>query len=510
MNMKNNLTAISLPALMVVLSGCAVAPAPFSQTEMHAIVDQDRSAITSRLPEFQGELTLEEAIARALKYNLEHRTRMLEQGYAAGVLDASKFDMLPRLMANAGYSWRDKDLTRDAVDSVTGQPSLSNPYISSDRRHTTEDLTFSWSLLDFGASYYTAKQNADRVLIASEHRRKAMHLLIQNVRTEFWRVVAAEKLQAQVKNTIAEAESALDESRQIEAERIKSPMEALRYQRALLENLRLLENVDRELSAARISLASLVGLMPGTPIHVVEPEGALVEPQMLGMPIEHMEELALTNNADLREQFYNARIAAVETRKTLLKLFPGISFEYGAKHDNDSYLVHQSWREAGVSVGFNLFSLLSAPAQMNAAEKGKALAEARRMALQMAVLTQVHLARREYEDALQQYRRANMIWDVDNRLAELTSSREVSKLASQQERVSAQVTAILSQLRRYHALAKAHEAASKIEASLGLEPAIGSLDDVDLPDLAQRIGDYLRQEGEAGGIAQPAEAANAS
>ena len=117
-----------------------------------------------------GPLALEEAIARALKYNLEGRVRSMEQALALNQFDASQYDMLPKLVAAAGYRERDSDLITRSKDSVTGQPSLAHPFISTDRSAVTTELGFTWSLLDFGLSYYNAKQNADRVLIASERR----------------------------------------------------------------------------------------------------------------------------------------------------------------------------------------------------------------------------------------------------------------------------------------------------------------------------------------------------
>jgi len=478
-------------SMIFVLGGCAINPHPVSKKQLATVVQRDRDTAQAGMPALTAPLSLDEAIARALKYNLDHRTRMMEQALAIGQLDASRFDMLPRLLADAGYHYRDEEDIRRATDSVTGAPSLANPYISSERRHVTSDVTFSWSVLDFGASYYAAKQQADRVLIASERRRKSMHNLIQNVRSAYWRAIAAEKLQTDVKATIKEAEAALANSQRVESERVKAPVEALRYQRALLENLRLLENVDRALASARIELAGFIGLSPGTQYTLVEPTGDQSKLAPLDIPVEKLEETALSNNPDLREQFYNARIAANETRRALLKLLPGLSFDYGYNQDSDNYLVNHSWHEASVRASFNLFNLLSAPAQMRAAKADKRLAEGRRMALQMAVLTQVHLARQQYGDALHQYERADEIAQVDTRLLELTRSREASQMDSQLDRVSTTVSAILSQLRRYEAMAKAQEAAGRVQATLGLEPNIGSVDDTALPELTHTVHDML-------------------
>lgn len=485
---NTRLTVLALSGCFF-LTGCAVTPKPYTQAELTQINQADRTALRSGVPDIANAVSLEEAIARALKYNLEHRTRMLEQALAAGQMDASRYDMLPRLLANAGYNWRDTDNTRYPTDAAIGD--LSRVNVSSEKTHSTWDLGLTWNLLDFGASYYTAQQNGDRLLIAQERRRKAMHSLIQNVRTAFWRAIAAEKLGSQIRSSIADAEAALTDSRKVSGERIKSPGEALRYQRNLLENLRLLENVERELASARIELAGLMGATPGSRITLVEPGDA--QPLPLDLGIERMEELALAQNADLREQFYNARIAARDTRKALLKMLPGISFDYGYRHDDDKYLVNQQWQDAGLRVSFNLFNLLSGPSQMKAAEINEKVAESRRMALQMNLLTQVHLARHQYDDALRQYQRADAIYDVDTRLAQLAVSQEQSQTASRLDRISANVTSILSTVRRYQAMAKVHEAASRVQATLGLEPEIGSLDDTDLPTLQKQIDRSLKQ-----------------
>jgi outer membrane protein TolC len=478
--------------LLILLSmgGCAVTPKPFAMDELARINQADREAARAGIPPIAGPLSLEEAIARALKYNLDHRVKVFEQSLSIGQMEAGRYDMLPRLLAEAGYAWRDKENTRLSLNPVT--ETLSDiGYISSAKTHTTYDIGLHWNILDFGVGYYNAKENADRVLIALERRRRAMHSLIQNVRTAFWRAAAADKLGAQVRATIQEAEAALDNSRKVSDERVKSPNEALRYQRTLLENLRLLESVERELASARIELASLIGADPGSHIKLAEPLDA--KPMQLDLAVDKMEEIALTHNADLREQHYNARIAAIETRRALVKLLPGLSFDYVYRHDDDKYLVNQRWQDAGLQVSYNLFNLLSGPSRMKAAEMGKQVAETKRMALQMTVLTQVHIARYQYDDALHQYERADSIYDVDNRLAKLSLSQEKSQMASNLERISASTTSILSSVRLYHAMAKVQEAASRLQATLGLEPEIGSLDDADLPTLEKQIEQSLKR-----------------
>ena len=140
-------------------------------------------------------------------------------------------------------------------------------------------------------------------------------------------------------------------------------------------------------------------------------------PQWLEQPVEDLEARALMLNPDLRESLYNARIAQEETKRVLLRMFPGLSFNYSLNKSNDSYLINDHWREAGVQVSFNLLSLLSAPQQWKLAWDGVSLADQKRLATQMAVLAQLHIARLQFGNAMNQYQRADEIAGVDQRIA---------------------------------------------------------------------------------------------
>lgn len=476
----------------LLLSGCAVTPNPIKREDLRQIVREDMRSARQNMIAASEPITMYEAIARAFKYNLEHRSRLWEQTLAMGQLDASRFDMLPRMLADLGYNSRDRDSGTWSPDAA-GNPGNTRAPVSSDRTHSTIDLGLSWSVLDFGLSYYGAQQNADRVLIAAERRRKVLHTLIQNVRTSFWRAASAEKLAREVIETINLAEQALADSRKLSASRGKAPVDALRYQRILLENLRTLETIEREMAAARIELAHLLNLPPNSDFKLAEPTGAMAQPYPLKLPIERMEEMALEHNADLRENAYNARIAATETRKALLKLFPNLSFSATNKYDTNSFLVSNSWNEAALRMSWNVMNLISGPSQMDAAKTAVKVAESRRMTMQMAVLTQLHLGVRQYDTAVRLYERSDAIWSVDDGLLEFSRHGAAAETQGQQSLIAARTAAILSLVRRYQALASVHEAASKLEATLGIDPQIGSLDDISLPDLTRIIEKSLGQ-----------------
>lgn len=492
-NKRFNRTTFKLlaPAVAVLaLTACSsIQPTPFEAPDLKTINQADGQTIRKDVEPITGPLSLDEAMARALKYNLERRTKMMEEALALNQLDVSKFDMLPKLMLQAGYN--DRNNPRATHSSpFTPTPGPMDPLTSSvsqASQHNTTDLGFTWSLLDVGLGYYGSQQAADRVLIALERRRKAMHLLMQDVRTTYWRAVSAQKLQKKVVDTIAMGEAALNDARKAEGERVRNPLDSLRYQRQLLENLRLLESITQELSSAQVELASLINAPLGQDIALADTDGTLADDEVLKLPLIKLEEATLANNADLREQHYNVRVATIEVRRTMARLFPNLSLNYSLKYDTDQYLVHNRWNEAGLQLSFNLFNLLTGADQKKLAEAGVTLAEQRRVAMHMAVVTQMHLARLQLVSTRAQFARADAIYKTDERISDIVRNRENAQAGSALDRVANETTAILSLLRRYQALAQVQAAENKLMASLGLEPRIGSTGELSLKELTQQL-----------------------
>jgi outer membrane protein TolC len=485
---------LAVSAAVSVLAACStVAPSPLAQKDLSEVNQADRNAMRKDVEPLTGPLTLDEALARALKYNLDRRARLMEEAIAFQQLDVTKLDMLPKLVAQAGYNHRNRERATfsqsyNPVDPFgpIGSKSTSASF-SQETTHNTVDLGLTWSLLDFGLGKASAQQAADRVLISGEKRRKAMHVLMQDVRTAYWRAASAQKLRSEVGATLKMAEEALVDARKAEAERLRNPLDSLRYQRQLLENLRLLEAIDQELSTAQVELASLINAPVGQAIAIAENGIALADDTAIKLPMARLEEVALENNADLREQHYNGRIAAEEVRKTMTRLFPNLSFSYGVKYDSDNYLVHNNWNEAGLQLSFNLVNLFTGSTQIKLAEAGVSLADQRRMATQMAVITQVHLARLQLANARSQFSRADAIYTTDQKIAEQVRTRQSVQAQSQLDRVANETTAILSLLRRYQALSQVHMAENRLMANLGLEPKIGSTGDLTLAELTQQV-----------------------
>lgn len=482
-----------IAASCAVLSACAIKPVPLGTAEQKLQLAIDREMARKDVEVLSEPLTLDQAIARAIKYNLDHRVRMMEQAVAIGQLDLSRFDMWPQIMASAGYSTRNNPLITEATNSVTGQPSLSDPFISSAQSYWSMSLGLSWNLLDFGAGYFNAKQNANRVLIAGERRRRAMHLLMVDVQNAYWRAASAQALKADIEKTVRLAEEALNNSNKAEQSEVRQPIDAVRYQKNVLENLRNIDIIQSELGSAQIELANLINLPPSTEIKFAPPPFDGIKTGVTALPMEMLEEVALINNADLRESFYNVRIVASETRKAMLRMLPGINLNWGPNYTTNSYIINQNWNAGAVSIGWNMLNTLMVPTIKKQGDAEQDLAVQRRMAMQMTVLGQVHLARLQYENAARVLERSTALANADKKIEKFTVDGASTGTQSQAEMVAAKSVSIISEMRRYQAIAQLYAANGRLQASLGFEPNLTDIQKTSLADLTKQVGEAMTQ-----------------
>src|SRR3954468_5066999 len=139
------------------LGGSPFVPHPLTDAERAAEGNQDLVDVFSTQEPLTHALTLEEAFARAMAYNLDERVKLMERQIAARDFEIGKLDMLPKVIANAGRSVRDNELASSSVSVRTRQQSLE-PSTSTDKDLRFADLTTSWNILDFWVSYFNSKQ----------------------------------------------------------------------------------------------------------------------------------------------------------------------------------------------------------------------------------------------------------------------------------------------------------------------------------------------------------------
>jgi outer membrane protein TolC len=449
-----------------------------------ATLAEDQQAMFGGQQAVQGPISLEEVMARALKYNLDSRVKLMEEAVAQRQLDLSNFDLLPKLVADAGYSRRSNILGSSSRSVQTGQQSLE-PSTSTDSNVRNADLNLSWNILDFGVSYFGAKQQADRVLALQERRRKVVQLLMQQSREAFWQAAGAQRLQDRIDPLLTRARQALDDSRKIENGNLKAPLEALAYQRELLELILQFENLRDQLSQAKPKLAALMNLEPGKPYELAIPE--MMEELPINIAPDRMEETALLNRPELVEARYNERIGLNETHRAMAKLFPGVELSFGQYYDSNSYLVNNTWNNAGIRVSWNLLNLLNAGHIKAAAKAQFEVAREQRLAANIAVLTQVHVAWVDFASRKQQFKLVRELSGVEQRMLEHTRNAAAMNAQGQLVEIRAATSALMSELRLYQSYSAYQGAYGQMLATLGIDPVPNAQNNDSLNKLVETI-----------------------
>lgn len=180
-------------------AGCAVHPQPFSEIEVTVHADSNKEEVDAGQEQVGRAISLHEAMARALKYNLDFRVEAMQQSLRVAELDLSHWSFLPNSVANSGFAGRDNYHASNSREVLPGDvlsptPGVLRNSTSQEKKLNTSDIGFSWNVLDFGLSYIRARQAADKVLIAEELKRKVIQRVIEDVRTAYWRAVSAERL----------------------------------------------------------------------------------------------------------------------------------------------------------------------------------------------------------------------------------------------------------------------------------------------------------------------------
>jgi outer membrane protein TolC len=475
-------------ALLATLAAaaCGTPPQPIETTALAAIAEDRMARVTAGQEPVSGSIDVFEAIARALKYNLDQRVELMQEAVKLGELTLATQQGLPAIVASSGYAGRDNTLASSSQSVLTGRQSLE-PSTSTSRENVLGDLALSWNILDFGLSYVRSRQAADQLLIQQEARRKALNRIVEDVRTAYWRTAASERLLSRLGALEGRTRKAIADARALATERSTPPVAALSYERELLEIRREAQRIEGELRVSRGQLAALMNLPPDAPFRLkAAPTPANI--RLLDIPPRKLVGLALVNRPEMRELAYRARINERELDAALLELLPGLNAVIGANTDSNRFLFHSSWVGWGVKASWNLMKIAQYPAKKELIDAQGRLIDQRSLALAMAVMTQVHVSRARFVHARKELDTARRIRDLQRRLLQHVAAAAATDRTGEQALIREEMNLIVAEVRHDLAYANMQNAVATIYASLGLDvvPAF-DLDRVAVSELARAL-----------------------
>jgi outer membrane protein TolC len=478
------LTGATMLSAML-LAACAVKPEPISQAEHLKRAQDDYKTLYSTYVPLTAPLTLPDAIARALKYNYDAQLAKTEETLQDRQLDLAVAQMLPRLAANAGYSWRNNDNAAESVNEFTRTPDLDYSF-SEEPTHATASLELSWNLLDVGVSYFQAKQQGYRTYVAVERRRKVIDGLVKSTQEAYWKAVAADRLMPRLNPLLVDAQHMLDNAREASRENLVPPLQGLDFQQNMLSVVGQLEHMRTDLNTARVQLASLINVPSDTPIQFAPMDLDMAAPTSRIDP-QKLEALGLAMRPELREEAYQEKIDQQDVYKEIVKMLPGVGILGSLNYDSNRYLYNPNWAQLGVNATFNLVNLIEGPKAIAAAKTSVEVSYQRRLALSVAVLTQVNLSYQDYLASAQDLDIAKQIDEVEQKIRVASANASRAQEESEADRVRRELASMVSEFTYDRAIAQVHTALTNLYTSVGVDLVPPNAETDDLPTLSRRV-----------------------
>lgn len=460
------LTALVL--LPMLLAACSsIRPEPLTITQISEYAQEKAVESVADQEPVAAPIGLYEAMARALKYNLDFRVEVAAKVLKARQLDVASHKGLPDLVSSLDYAGRNNFSGGRSRSLLSGVESLE-PSTSSDRNVLNADLKFSWNILDFGLSYARAKQAADEVLVAEELKRKIVNKIIEDVRTAYWRALGAQRIVTRLTALQRRVAGALADSERLLNSGETEPLTELTYQRELAQIELELKKLNAELRISKAQLAALINLPPNTEFTLANVRQPHNELKLKG-DLPEMILTAFENRPEIRESIYKSRINKREADVALLELLPGLQVFAGPNWNTNEFLFNNNWVGWGAKASWNLMKAFTYPAQKRQLEAQTKLLNQQALALSMAVMTQVHVSRLRHYHAHDAYHSTRKINRIQRRILRQLKLSERAGATSEQTLIREEMNTIVSDVRLDIAYATLQGAYASAQSAMGLD-----------------------------------------
>jgi multidrug efflux system outer membrane protein len=389
-----NLKLLPIALLTLFVTGCSITPKAIeNEAQLNNTYKGLHEVLSAQQP-INHKITLSEAIARTLKYNLDHRVQQAQLMLESGNLKAAYMEMLPALNLGVDYSFGNNELIQNLVNA-NGQTTPGEQSFTP-REILSQSYGLEWSLLDLGLSFTRAQQQANRVMIAEEERRKIVQQLVQEVVTTYWKAWTAQTMLSEVLRFKEKAELALKRSKEAESKKINTPQIELDYQQVLIKAIRKINQLNAQIMDASANLKRLMNVSSNSQFELTDPGVPLAGLPTIAPQFEKMDTLALIYRPELRQASYQTEIARKGIQAAIINMLPGVDFNFGYNVTNNEFMKNQYWWGGNIGASLNLIqTVLAGPYAINLANQTHSFEQLRQIASTVTVLTQVRIVMRQ-------------------------------------------------------------------------------------------------------------------
>ncbi len=337
-------------------------------------------------------LTLNKAIAIALRDSPLLQARKLELTGAIEGEKASKGELFPRLDAYAGYQ-----RTSDPVVVVPIKGFNAAPPVFS-RDHYQTGLTFSFLLYEGGRNWTRITSSKLAKTIAGKNLKFSQQEIVANVTNTFKQILSLKELEmAQQRALAALKKSRSDTKKRFETGRA-APVELMKIDTQVAQEEHDLIHTREAGIRTLQALTALLGKTPAV-LPTVVGELSTAVPELPETTEAHLEEM-IKKRPDIQKLFQEVKLAATNVKLEKGYNLPDITLlgDYGQRAGSGLNENEEVWT-AGVNVSFNLFNGGVTSARIRKAEAGLFAARKRLQQQRLTAMTEIQQARSQIKEA---------------------------------------------------------------------------------------------------------------
>lgn len=421
------------------------------------------------------ELSLHDAIQRAMSKNLDVKVAELEALIATDNVNLAYLEALPSVKAGANFTHRDDDAASSSRSVLTGTQSLE-PSTSADQSRRLADLEASWNVTDAVVAYINGRSAGDKEKITVERLRKIRHTIERDVTEAYWRAHEAQRKLASIKSVGDSAENILQRLKDADDQKLFNNSEMSSLHAQISSRYDRILSLKDEAQSAEIELKTLVNIPLNYTVNFLYDLSDLDSKNDF-KNIDKMIGVALKSRPEMREQYLNKNIAARQMTQEILGTFPGLNLIYTLNYDSNSFLSSPNWQNASAALGQSLNAFLSLSSRIDIAKTNYELEEKRRLALAAAIVAQIHINKIKILIAEERVALAEEKWRRADKNKMLVDRQYALGSQSRYRKVLSDMDAIEAESSKDKAFMDLYKARADMRYTLG----ISSYDVVEVP-----------------------------
>jgi outer membrane protein TolC len=436
------------------MPGCASMKPQLTQDEVTIYSAELGNAAAFQAEPISAAIDVNDAIARAIKYNAGLRVAELEIAVAQADARVQNASLLPNVVADSAYYSHDG--RRTGSNAQLNSPGVSN------------GLNLSWDILDFGLSCVRAGQAADKALYRAEEYRKSALRIAEETRLAYWRAVTLEHLAKRQASIDSDVKAALQAADRAAKDPTMDPVGALSVSRDILTAQREINQLRASLAGSSEQLKQLINVPIGQPVKLKDTRDSSIQKASILAPDEATV-AAMENRPEIRQIMYQLRITDDEVNAQILQVLPGIGLQTGLANASLTALTASNWIGWGAKSAWHLMNLLRLPVSMDAIDSQKDLLRQQGLAMAVSISMQVHISSVQVAMQRQALLDSERLLSVQRQLERHEAASVSVGQASVQALTKERITTVLAEARRGIAYADLEGAYGLYLTSLGAD-----------------------------------------